>query len=129
MPEKKEFKDIQINECNFQGKVYTDPVFVPSGNAEVAIVNLTVFTPELSANGQWTETEIVVPIYVMESNKVATVRKHIKAGRRLFIKAYYKNWMNGTESQHGLMATSIKLGSKPYEAPAGEGNAPSLPSV
>lgn len=128
MPEKKEFKDIQVNECRFLGKVNTDPVFVPSGENEAAIINLTVFTPELSGNGQWVETDVVVPIYVMDANKVSTVKKYVRAGRRLYVMAYYKNWMINNEQQHGLMATSIKLGSKPYE-PQENNNAPALPTT
>jgi hypothetical protein len=124
----KEFRDIQINESEFQGKIIEDPAIAPTVDGEAAIMKLEVWTAELGANGQWADIPVIIPLYVMDQNKVTTVKNYIKEGRRLFVKAYYKSWMAGNVPQHGFIVTQMKLGSKPYE-PKPEDDAPALPTV
>jgi len=116
MADKKEWRGITINESTFLGKVVEDPTFADTGDGnECAFMSLKAYTNELAQNGQWVETETVIPLIVMDTNKVKTVRNHVQKDRELMVKAYYKSWDDPNHGkQHGFVVMLMRLGSKPY---------------
>jgi hypothetical protein len=124
MSEKKEFIDIEDNECTFQGKVLADPQF----SGDYAFLTLRCTTGELGANGQWTDTPMEVPLMTSIQGHVRTLQNHVQAGRRLKANCYYKAWTDGQDAHHhAFVIKSMKLGGKPYDGPKGGGSKPSVP--
>lgn len=120
---KKEFIDIEDNECVFQGKVLNDPQI----SGEYAFLTLRCTTGELGANGQWTDTPMEVPVMTNNQGHVKTIQNYVKAGRRLKVNCYYKAWTDGNgQHHHAFVITRMKLGGKPYEGPKGQ-NGPNVP--
>jgi len=114
MAEEREWIGITVNDASFQGIVTGDPIIVNTPNgSKCAFIDLKTITPELSANGQWVDTPVLVPLVVMDSRKVDVIEKYVKDRRQLYVRAYYKAWKDadGT-NRHGLIVTQMKLGSK-----------------
>lgn len=123
----REWIGITLNECAFQGIVTGDPKIVEGANGKCAFINLRTIVGELTANKQWVDTAVMVPLVVMDGRKVEVVEKYVKDRRQLYVNAYYKAWADGQGQQrHGLVVTKMKLGSKgrPTDPDAG---APGLP--
>jgi hypothetical protein len=121
-----EFKGITQNECNFQGTVEAEPVFFQVDGGEGALFRVKTYVPMQGAGGQWTDSLKVVPIYCMNPTKVAnTIKKYVVPGKRVLVRAYHDNWMDGNEEKFGLIMTRIALGGGP---PKEKPFAPDLPS-
>lgn len=129
--EKKEWIGISVNEATFMGKVIGTPSILDNGQGgECAFINLRTVIRELGINGQWYDSEIIVPLTVMDQGKVAAVKKFVMAGRQLMVKTYYKTWTDGTgKPAHGLIVTSMSFGSKPYVKENDNAPGPALPPV
>lgn len=114
------------NYGSFTGRVRGEPQFVPSGNGEVAFLNLAVTVLESGANGQWAEVEQLVPLMVQDPNKANVVKRYVKDGKQLLVKTYYKSWEVDGVMNHAHVVTTLKLGSDPYK-PQADGHLPPLP--
>lgn len=115
MAEKREWKGLTINEVVLLGRIVGKPQIVNAANGnKCAFMDIKTYPAELGANGQWVETEVLVPLVVMDHNKVVNVvEKYVDDERELLIKAYYKSWVGADgETVHGMIVTRIKLGSK-----------------
>lgn len=129
MAEQREWIGITLNECFFQGIVTGDPQIVDGQNGKCAFLNLRTIVGELAANGQWIDTNVTVPLIVMDSRKVEVIEKYVQDKRQLYVAAYYKAWNDGQgQPRHGLVVTKMKLGSKgrPQEQQKAAG-APPMP--
>ena len=115
MTEQKKFNGLIINEALFQGRVIEDPQIVQGGAGECAWIKLETIVGELSANGQWIDSEQVVPLLVLEEKKVNVVKQYVKEGRELLVWCYYKTWTVDGQINHGLVVTKLKLGRTPYQ--------------
>lgn len=118
---------ITINDCTFQGIVTGGPQIVATTNGKCAFLNLRTIVGELASNGQWVDTPVIVPLVVMDGRKVEVIEKYVKDKRQLLVNAYYKSWKDGQgQTQHGLIVTKMKLGSKgrPAEQNAAQGSLP-----
>lgn len=112
----KRFTGVNDNDCVFQGIVNADPIFQSVGNGkEVVWINLTSWTGVQLPDGKYEEQEIKVPILVDDPRKVEVVRNHIKKGRQLQVKAYYKSWEVNGVACHAFIALKTVLGAKPYD--------------
>lgn len=111
--DQREWIGITLNECFFQGIVTGDPQIVGGQNGKVAFLSLRTVVGELSANGQWIDTNVAVPLLVMDPRKVEVIEKYVKDKRQLYVATYYKTWQDGQGVEHhGLVVTKMKLGSK-----------------
>lgn len=111
----KRFTGINDNDCVFQGVVSADPIFQSVGNGkDVAWITLSSWTGVQLPDGKYEEQEVRVPILVDDPRKVEVVRNHIKKGRQLQIKAYYKAWEVNGVACHAFIALKTVLGAKPY---------------
>jgi hypothetical protein len=127
MPEQREWIGITLNECFFQGIVTGDPQIVDGQNGKVAFINLRTIVGELANNGQWVDTQVIVPLLVMDGRKVEVVEKYVKDKRQLYVATYYKAWKDGQgNTNHGHVVTKMKLGSK--GRPTDDANVPNLPN-
>jgi hypothetical protein len=116
MSDKKEWKGITINDFTLLGKVVDDPQFVGGEGNVWAMFKIKTYVREPSANGQWNDVAIDVPVICNDQKKVAALQKFVQAGRELKIDGYYKSWVdNAGVTQHGIMVRTFDLGSKPYE--------------
>ena len=130
MSEKKEFKGITRNRCDFQGKVVSDPTYFAVEGGEGAIFKVKTFVPVFQDNGQRTDVQIDVPIINMNPQKTANViKKYVVAGKEVDVGSYYNTWkdVNGND-QSGLIMTYIQLGHGPYIPKENKSNIPSLPT-
>ena len=117
MSEKKLYRGITFNDCDFQGRVVEDPQFYPQGDGEVAMLNIATYLREMDPNGQWVENEILVPLLVLDPAKVKVIRDYVQKDRQVKVDAYYKAWENDGVPGHAMVVTKIFLGDKPYVAP------------
>jgi len=118
------------NYGSFTGRVRGEPQFVPSGNGEIAFLNLATTVVEAGANGQWTEVEQIVPLMVQDPNKASVVKRYVKDGKQLMVKTYYKSWEANGVMNHAHVVTVLKLGSDAYKQQnnaSADGNLPPLP--
>jgi hypothetical protein len=110
-----EIKGITQNECNFQGRVAEDPTFFDLGNGQGAIFRVVTYVPQLGANGQWTDHKKLVTIINMNPTKTEnTIKKWVKAGKEVLVRAYYDTWEQDGAEQSGLIMTMLKLGGGTY---------------
>lgn len=121
---------MSFNDCHLMGRLKEDPSYFPLGDSEGAYLTLLTQVREMDVNGQWTENEIEIPLYILEATKVKVVKDYLKADSQIKIDAYFKTWVNDDNSPgYGMIVTKIKLGSKPRqreeEAVAAKG--PSFP--
>lgn len=125
MAEKKEWKGIEINAAEFQGKIVADPIF----NGDYAFLTLRTKYTHRDDNGQWTDIAQDIPLMVEPNGPINTVRNHIKANRKLMAWCYYKSWDTDQGPQHQFVAIRFSLGDKPYEeqATVQTGGLPPLP--
>jgi len=130
MSEKKEFKGITRNRCDFQGKVVEDPTYFAVDGGEGATFRVKTFVPEFQANGQRVDVQIDVPLINMNPQRTANViKKYVVAGKEVDVGAYYKTWKDGAgNEQNGLIVTYIQLGHGPYVPKENKPNVPSLPT-
>lgn len=127
----REWFGITLNECFFQGIVTGDPQIVDGQNGKAAFMTLKTVVGELAANGQWVDTQVMVPLVVMDGRKVEVIQKYVQDKRQLYVAAYYKAWKDGQGNErHGLVVTKMKLGSKgrPADNKQAAGGAPPLPN-
>jgi len=130
MSEKKEFKGITKNRCDFQGKVAEDPTYFAVEGGEGAIFKIKTFVPEFQTNGQRVDVQIDVPIINMNPQRTANViKKYVVAGKEVDVGAYYKAWKDAAGAdQNGLIMTYIQLGHGPYVPKENKQTIPSLPT-
>lgn len=116
MSDENKFFGITFNQTRVMGKVVGDPTFMNNGEHDIAFFNFKVLNAKLDANGQWVQHEQIMPIYVIDSNRVEKlIRPHIQDGRQLYIECYYESWEDGNGGQaHGFIVTNIQLGNKPF---------------
>ena len=110
MAEAKQWKELSLNLGLFWGRVIEDPIFVGEGESECAWLKLGTNVRELAANGQWVDTQQVVPLLVTDAKKVSIVRQYIKAGRELSVRCYYKSWEHEGQKSHALSVMTLELG-------------------
>jgi len=126
MAEKKRFVGPMINHCLFQGEIMEDPVM----NDGYAFLNLRTRFTSRSANNQYIDTELTVPLMVEPDGPVRVIEQgHIKKFRQLAAWCYYKSWQTPDgQLEHRFVVKKFDLGHKPFE-PAGDGGggAPPLP--
>jgi hypothetical protein len=115
MAEAKQWKELSQNLALFWGRVVGEPQFVGSGESECAWINLETNVRELAANGQWVDSQQIVPLLVTDTNKVGVVKKYVKAGRELKITSYYKAWEHNGTKYHGLAVMTLELGRTPFK--------------
>ena len=115
-----DWKGLSINESRFLGRVVGEPQIVKTTTGECAWISLSTKVRELSANGQWIDTEQVVPLLVIDTTKVETVKKYIQAGKEISVKCYYKSWTVEGASCHGLVVIQIDLGRSVFTDKTGE---------
>lgn len=129
MSEKKEFKGITRNRCDFQGKIVAEPTYFAVDGGEGSIFKIRTFVPEFQANGQRVDVQIDVPIINMNPQRTANViKKYATVGKEVDIGAYYKTWKDAAGAdQSGLIMTFIQLGHGPYVPKENKPNIPSLP--
>jgi hypothetical protein len=116
-------KELTINEARFLGRVIGDPQIVGSGEKECAWLKLSTSVRELASNGQWIESQQIVPLLVTDQQKVNVVKQFIKDGREISVKCYYKAWEHEGQIFHGMAVTQIELGRtlfKPRENQTGK---------
>ncbi len=66
---------------------------------------------------------------VEPTGPINTVRKYIKAQRKLAVFCYYKTWETAEGLQHQFVVSRFSLGDKPYEESEQKGSSiPQLPS-
>lgn len=116
MSDEYKFFGVTFNQTRLMGKVEGDPVFLNTGEHDIAYINLKVLNTKMDANNQWVQQEQLVPVYIMDTNRVENlVRPYIKDGRQLYIEGYYETWDNGQGGEaHGFIMTHIQLGNKAY---------------
>ena len=127
--EKKEWLGISYNRGSFQGIVTEDPTIVPNGDVENAYIYLKTVFRAMDANGQFTDQEQIIPLLVMDGNKVEKlVKPLIQKGRKMHVDAYYKSWNDGNGGiAHAFIVTNCFLGDKPYVPKDQEAGGPGLP--
>lgn len=130
MNDKKEFKGITRNRCDFQGKVVGEPTYFPVDGGEGALIVIKTFVPEFQANGQRTDVQIDVPVLNLNPQRTANViKKFVPADKEVDVGAYYKAWKdNAGNDQSGLIMTYIQLGHGPYVQKENKKTVPSLPT-
>ena len=110
-----EIKGITQNECNFQGRIAEDPTFFAVDGGEGAFFRVVTYVPQIGANGQWTDHRKVVPIINTNPTKTAnTIKKWVKAGKEVLVRAYFDVWEQEGQEQTGLIMTMLKLGGGTY---------------
>lgn len=126
--ESKPWMGLSKNLGNFIGRVESVAYFdLPSGEGQGAFITLRTRFRQQQANGQWADVEQVVPLYVMNSNKVeSTIKKYVSEGRQIEVDSHYATWGNNNED-HGFMVTNIQLGDSPYQPKEGKSSGPNLP--
>jgi len=123
MAEQKQWKELSLNLALFWGRVVEDPKFAGEGENECAWINLETNVRELAANGQWVDTQQIIPLLVTDTNKVGVVKKYVKAGRELSVKCYYKAWEHNGQKFHGLSVMTLELGRTPFKQKDDQGGA------
>lgn len=127
MAEKKRFVGPMVNHCMFQGEITEDPII----NDGYAFLDLKTKFTSRSANNQYTDTEVVVPLMVEPDGPVRVIEQgHIKKFRQLMAWCYYKCWADANGAiQHRFVVKKFDLGHKPFEGAQGSGGAgvPPLP--
>lgn len=110
MMEKKEYRGVQVNHAMFQGTIIEDPIF----SGDYIFLKLRTVNKGFDANGQYTETDQIVPLMIEPNGPVRVAKEHIATGRQLLAWTSYKSWvLDGTE-YHSFVVKSIDLGTKPY---------------
>ena len=122
MTERKEWKGIQVNFSIFQGTIIEDPVI----SGDHIFMKLKTANKGFDPNGQFTETEQIVPLMVEPNGPKKVVTDHVAAGRKLLAWTTYKSWVSNGAEYHAFVVKSIDLGSKPYTPP--ENHTPPLPA-
>lgn len=108
------YMGISVNEAEFIGKVISEPEYFQVGEGQGAFIKLLTRFRKLDTNGQWVDTEQVIPLVCMDTTKVEnTIKKYVPVGRQLRVTTYYSTWGKDNEN-HGFFITSITLGDKPY---------------
>lgn len=115
MAETRQWKELSLNLCLFWGRVMEDPQIVVSGDGEAAWIRLETNVRELAANGQWVDSQQVVPLLVTDQQKVKVVKQYVKAGRELSVRCFYKAWEHQGQILHGLTVMQLELGRTPYK--------------
>ena len=105
-----EWKGLSINESRFLGRVVEAPQILKTATGECAWIRLSTKVRELAANKQWIESEQLVPLLVLDEQKIETVKKYVEVGKELSVKCYYKSWIVDGVSYHGLVVVQIDLG-------------------
>ncbi len=108
----KEFKGVQLNECEFLGKVVEAPTFRDTDNGTWGFLKLRVVTKEMTMAGQWNDTEQIVPIMASNAGIVKTMQDWVVMGHELYIRGYYKAW----GENHGFVVRILQLGHKPIKS-------------
>ena len=105
-----DWKGLSINEARFLGRVAVEPQVMKTASGECVWIKLSTKVRELTANGQWIDTEQMVPLLVLDTQKVETVKKYVQAGKEISVKCYYKSWEVDNILYHGLVVTQMDLG-------------------
>ena len=111
--EKKVWKGIQVNHCQFQGEIVEDPQF----NGDYAFLTLRTTILQRDTNSQIVEMEQDIPLMVEPGNVVKVVKDYIKAKRKLMAWCHYKTWQTDQGLQHAFVVRKFDLGDKPYDGP------------
>lgn len=123
MPEKKEWRGIQLNNVEIQGEIIEDPAF----SGEYAFMKLRTIVTQRDPNGQYVELDQIVPLMVEPGSPLLNVvQKFIKTGRKLHASGQFKSWEAAGATQYSITVSRIVLGDKPYEA-SPEGAVPMPP--
>ncbi len=99
---------LSSNRCSFLGRVVGQPEI----NGEWARMYFKTIVPE-NVNGQWVETECIVPLMTNNPKTIKTMQDFIQDERQLLVEGFAKGWQEQNGSFNcGIMITTIKLGSK-----------------
>jgi hypothetical protein len=117
--EKKEWKGITLNKCEFQGKITEDPV----QSGDYIFMNLETDWVQRDKTGTFTEFPQSVPLMVEPfSSAKSAVERFVKAGRRVHVETFYKTWEVNGQVNYAFSVVRIRLGSKPFESNGSSGS-------
>ena len=120
----REFLGVTQNQCTFQGKVVGDPI-IQGDN--YAFMYLKTVVTEQSANGQWNDVPVQIPIMTTDPRRVAAIQKYVHDGRELLVYTSYKPWMHDNQPQHAFVLRNLQLGRKKW-VPKDQVSTPDLPT-
>lgn len=115
------------NMCFFTGRVVGEPEVIDADGGRVAFFDFKTYVREQQGNGQWVDSEQIVPMMVLDDSKVNVVEKYVNDGKQLQLEAYYKAWEVEGDVQHALVVTKLDLGMNkfvPREGGAGPRKTP-----
>ena len=99
---------LSSNRCSFLGRVMGKPEI----NDEWARMYFKTIVPE-NINGQWVETECIVPLMTNNPKTINTIQNFVQDERQLLVEGFAKGWQDANGVFNcGIMITTIKLGSK-----------------
>lgn len=104
------WKELSINEARFLGRVVGDPIFSPTANEECVWIKLATVVRQPDANGQYVDSEQIIPLLVLDTPKVNVVKNHVKDGKQISVRCYYKTWKHEGADVHGLVVMQLDLG-------------------
>lgn len=99
-------KGLSENWGRFTGRVKDDPVHYDNAT----IFELYTIAAERDQNNQLTDRIQVVPITVLDQDKINVIKKHVSKDRQLQVDTYYKSWEVDGQKKHALVLTKLKLG-------------------
>lgn len=108
-----------VNRWAGMGRVVGNPQI----NGEWASMQFKTEVPE-NINGQWQETECMVPLMTNNPKTVNTISQFIQDERQLYVEGFVRSWQNQDGSTTcAVMINTVKLMSqKMYDADAQPNN-------
>lgn len=122
--EKKEWKGILLNRCEFQGKVVAEPV--ESGDCYFLTLE-TEWIQRDPKTGTFSEFKQLVPLVVEPSSPAKNVvSRYVNEGHEVHVDTYYKTWEANGQTHYAFSVLKLLLGKKPFK-PASNSGGPTPP--
>lgn len=111
----REFIGVTLNENILYGKVVGDLTEFENSNGPGIFFRLRT-NNNIFENGEWNRVPVDVPIYVVRTNLLDAIRKHVSEGRKMVVFSTYRNWTKPDgQPGHGFFVDRFELGSKPFK--------------
>lgn len=110
MSEKREWKGIWFNICQFQGKVKGEV----QKSGEYRFITLRSDYTQRDPNGQYVDVEVEIPLMV-EPGGPSKAADYLVDGQELYVLCHFKTWEANGSPQYAFAVERMRLGSKPFK--------------